>query len=213
MANQPNPKVVQMLKELHTAKQSKGSISIEDMTNILEKAVETESAEGASFALIKNEIAAIAQQLAKARGELSQMGKAEGDQAINEASQHLDAVIKDTEEATNKIMDGAEAIQAKVAAKDEGWEGSVNQHISEIFEACNFQDLTGQRISKVLKTLQFVEEKTNRLQSLLSGAGEEVLEMAATPKQGEREDEDLCNGPQLDAVSQEDIDALFSSNG
>ncbi len=213
MANNPSPQVLQLLKELSDTKIKNGSIGIEDMTSILEKAVKGETTiETAPFALIKNEISAIANQLAQARGELSEMNSGDGSQDIAEASDHLGEVVKATEDATNQIMDSVERIQSHVAQKSDGWEEKIATEVSGIFEACNFQDLTGQRIAKVVKTLNFVEEKIERLQSLINNTGSKVITLEKkAPAAPQREDEALCNGPQLGAVSQDDIDALFSN--
>lgn len=39
----------------------------------------------------------------------------------------------------------------------------MNEMIVRIFEACNFQDLTGQRITKVVRALSFIEERVDAM--------------------------------------------------
>lgn len=87
--------------------------------------------------------------------------------------------------------------------------------MTEIFEASNFQDITGQRITKVVSTLKVIEEKINALVTIL---GDEVQRAAATDQpnaanDGAPGDEDLLNGPQLpsNAIDQDEIDKLLSS--
>ena len=80
-----------------------------------------------------------------------------------------------------------------------------------IYEACNFQDLTGQRISKVVKTLAFVEE---RVANMMAIWGEAELATLPLPPSIEKQDEGLdLHGPAQagasDSVSQADIDKLF----
>jgi chemotaxis protein CheZ len=81
-----------------------------------------------------------------------------------------------------------------------------------IFEACNFQDLTGQRISKVLETLQFVEDSVGRMMEIWGGR--EVVKGYAGAILTERSDKKLVSGPKLDGepghASQQEIDALFA---
>lgn len=124
--------------------------------------------------------------------------------AVNEAKGELCEVIKSTEEATDTILDMAEHIQAcctQVTEKNIAQD--IQNDVSRIFEACNFQDLTGQRITKVNQTLDFVE---NSVGSLLKA----LVKSLGTSTQQTEEDK-LKNGPQQaqKAPSQDDIDRLF----
>ncbi len=80
----------------------------------------------------------------------------------------------------------------------------------QIFEACNFQDLTGQRVGKVVETLAFLEEHVGRLMEIWRGV--EQFKPVAFDEIPEG-DKKLLNGPKLagDAghSSQNDIDTLF----
>jgi chemotaxis protein CheZ len=77
--------------------------------------------------------------------------------------------------------------------------------VTQIYEASSFQDITGQRITKVVRALQSMETK---LQALAGAFGRADFTPAA-PVEG---DAALLNGPQLaqSASSQDDIDALFA---
>ena len=77
-----------------------------------------------------------------------------------------------------------------------------------MFEACNFQDITGQRISKVVKTLQFIEERVNKMIEIW---GEEGFTDVKQDQEERDAEAALLNGPQLanQGVSQADIDKLF----
>lgn len=74
--------------------------------------------------------------------------------------QEIEAVIRLNAEAANRIMDAAEHISECIDI--EGVPGEVRfavlDHVTAIFEACGFQDLTGQRIQRALKTLRSIEE-------------------------------------------------------
>jgi chemotaxis protein CheZ len=88
----------------------------------------------------------------------------------------------------------------------------IGDSVVAIFEACNFQDLTGQRISKVMTTMKFIENRITAMMDIWGGVDE--IKAHAPAKVDERgEDEKLLNGPKLDGdvghASQDDIDALF----
>jgi chemotaxis protein CheZ len=86
---------------------------------------------------------------------------------------------------------------------------------TEIYEACGFQDITGQRITKVVKALKDIEEK---IDALVEAFGSEIAKYKKSAPEEEPEpeavtDEDLLNGPQLKekAQTQEEIDVLLAS--
>lgn len=124
------------------------------------------------------------------------------------ATDELDAIVEATSEATGTIMDACDVIMEK--ANEVGGENGdvIVAEVMKIFEACSFQDITGQRVSKVIKTFHDIEGKIDKLVSVLgikiTGVGEEEDERS--------EDEKLLNGPQLtgQGVSQEDIDKLLA---
>ena len=137
------------------------------------------------------------------------------DDFIPEATDELDAVIGATEDATSRILDATELIQTAAEALDDPHKSELIDHVTKIFEASNFQDITGQRITRVVKTLQHIETKIGALVGLL---GEEV----ATARQESGEppaaetapnEENLLNGPQMEseAISQDEIDKLLAS--
>ncbi len=74
--------------------------------------------------------------------------------------QEIEAVIRLNAEAANRIMDAAEHISNCIEVDGVPAEVrfTVLNHVTAIFEACGFQDLTGQRISRALKTLRSIEE-------------------------------------------------------
>lgn len=88
----------------------------------------------------------------------------DGTTAAN-AGVELDAVVEMTEQAANRILDAADRITTRIhAAKDSGSDAStalddIDKDVEEIFMACSFQDITGQRIRKTLENLKMVEER------------------------------------------------------
>lgn len=138
------------------------------------------------------------------------------DDRLATAARELQAVVRATEGATFTIIDIAERVDellhdlrshtgdaAVVATADEIAETTV-----DLYEACNFQDITGQRIKKVVNTLQFVEE---RLAAMIEIWGADTLSVTEHPGELRDEEANLLDGPQMeeDAIAQEDIDKLF----
>jgi chemotaxis protein CheZ len=85
--------------------------------------------------------------------------------------------------------------------------------VVKIFEACNFQDLTGQRITKVVATLKFIETHIVRMMEIWGGL--DAFKDIEAEKIAERTgDAALLNGPKVDGevghASQDDIDSLFA---
>lgn len=139
-----------------------------------------------------------------------------GNQIFPETSLELNAICKATEDAVNTIMDACEEIQAitePIVTLKSGQK--IEELIIKIYEACNFQDLTGQRISKVLKALDSIESHLGKMQNLFSTDLMNIIEEANTnlDDAAEGSDMSLMNGPQLDeeAPSQDDIDELFKN--
>ncbi len=127
------------------------------------------------------------------------------------AGKELDAIVKSTEEATNTIMTSAESIMAADTSDPAAYQTAVNDEVMKIFEACSFQDITGQRISKVIETLQFIESRIDRLVDTMGVSDGDAALSDEEQERQDRKDDQLLNGPQLDGegTSQDDIDALF----
>ncbi len=132
---------------------------------------------------------------------------------IPNATDELDAVVGATEDATNRIMDVCDEMSTIAGeCTPEIYERLVGC-TTKIFEACNFQDVTGQRITKVVETLKHID---TRIEAIVKAMGDEIHRVggnhvphnihAADPEKG------LLNGPQLpqNAISQDDIDKLLS---
>lgn len=134
------------------------------------------------------------------------------------ATSELEAVVTDTEEATETILSSAEAIDnltqrmtSRLPPEDVEMARAIQGEVVKLFEACNFQDITGQRIRKVVKLLVFIEERVSRMTEIWGGA--ELMTQGNGPEKREG-DAALLNGPALshdsNVVSQDDIDSMFS---
>jgi chemotaxis protein CheZ len=139
-------------------------------------------------------------QLQRMQGELARvMALPVG--ATRNSGIELEGVVRATESAANTIMTAAEAIRAAVEAGAD--KAAVLDQVNAIFEACSFQDLTGQRIRRALAHLQAIEGALAQLVEL-SGA---VQVERARPDTIKATAEITGEGPDL---SQDEIDRLFA---
>lgn len=208
-----------LLKSMVDLRQEKGAITLQDVGEIfmdLASSLNPSSSNVDEF--VHAEIARLAKYIVDAKQEIFAIqtnDKAED--VIMDASAHLDEVIKHTEEATNSIMDATDKIQEHAAGVGGEKEEKIMEASNLIYDACTFQDITGQRIRKVIKLLENIEERINKLNDLF-GEIPQFADADTKPAGGvvvPMSDKDLLNGPQLrdKAASQEDIDALFASLG
>lgn len=128
---------------------------------------------------------------------------------IPDANVQLDAVVQATENATNKILDSVEVIQNAISGIEGKAADIIMEEVTKIFEASNFQDITGQRIRKVVKAMMDIEASVNHL--LIAMEGKVHIEARAKPKEVSA-DKALMSGPQIDTPSQDDIDKLFADS-
>ena len=110
----------------------------------------------------------IADFIQKARDEISGLQPNDiKDSRIPGASMELDAVVRDTERATETIMSEAEGLMNANPADLKIYKAEVDAAMLRIFEACSFQDLTGQRVNKVIATLRHIEERVSQFAGAL----------------------------------------------
>ncbi len=79
--------------------------------------------------------------------------------ATRNSGLELEAVVQATEAAANRIMEAAEAIGdwLREGRRDPESVEAAAEKVNAIFEACTFQDVTGQRIRRAIQHLQQVE--------------------------------------------------------
>ncbi len=155
----------------------------------------------------------LARYIAKARQEIAQLRPDElKAEKLPRAGQELEAIVMATEEATNTIMQAAEDIMAATPDDDPvAYKALADDACLKIFEACSFQDITGQRVSKVVKTIQHVEE---RLAALQAAWGPDFGDAPADDVDAPEGEAKLLNGPALEGegVSQNEVDAMFAAD-
>jgi chemotaxis protein CheZ len=166
---------------------------------------------------LKQELDLMYEAISRTKREIASLHASEAGQArVARASLELDAVIGSTESATQSILHAAEEIDemAKTLAasvkneQEQALAQDIQDHVVRIYEACNFQDLAGQRIGKATTTLKFIEQHILRMMDIWGGL--DSYAAAATADERSR----LLNGPRLegdaDHASQQDIDRMFN---
>lgn len=183
-----------------------------------------------SASKLYHELGELAKFINAAKKELQQVKSSDiANQQLPSASNHLDEIVQMTEKATGTIMDECDKLSTfhndtrerlmnmdppldpdALAGVDAGLQEAMTS-ITHIYEACNFQDITVQRIQKVVKALQEVERQVLRM-VVVFGLVENEGKLDAETKKELSEDAALLNGPQLagQGLEQDDIDAILS---
>ena len=188
-------------------------LSIDELASLRDRVAEA--------AKLQAELAELSGAIERTKQELSALHY-DGPSAarFQEAGSELDAVVNATEQATDTILTASEKIDSAAAhlgasAIDDigrNQAEEIAEQVVNIFEACNFQDITGQRITKVVNALQFIDERVSKMMEIWGGAND-LASFAPAPQEAEG-DEALLNGPALEEhnghASQDDIDALFA---
>jgi chemotaxis protein CheZ len=177
---------------------------------------------------VRGELAAINTAIDETKRHVGAIrARAASNAGVETAADELGAVVQDTERATISILDSAERIEmlAGVIQSDMSAD-NVRRRSDEIaalaqaiFESCNFQDLTGQRIARVCETLEFIARRVHHMVEAWGGkdAIDAIIAREAEALERQRIMEGthaLAQGPRLsDAddghVDQADIDRLF----
>jgi chemotaxis protein CheZ len=131
---------------------------------------------------------------------------------IPAAGQELSAIIKATEGATHTIMECAETLMGADISDPAAYKALVDEKMILIFEACSFQDITGQRIAKVVETLQQIERRVARFATAVGTHSDHAFADEQERLRAERRERLLLHGPQVDGagINQAEVDALIS---
>jgi chemotaxis regulatin CheY-phosphate phosphatase CheZ len=128
---------------------------------------------GAKADRLRFDLIDMAGAIARAKAEIAAIGPAAHGGRIAEASNELDAIVKSTEVATSDILAAAEQLQEVAwTLREAGVEAAacdlIDQRATDIYTACSFQDMTGQRTHKVIQVMRYLED---RLAAMLAIAG------------------------------------------
>lgn len=179
---------------------------------------------------IFHELGELAMFINDTRKQLTEVSKDHiADKELPDAESQLDAIIKMTEQATGRIMDSCDQLnmfhgdlRERLINMDPpldpdalaGVDDALTQaqtSVTHIFEACNFQDITGQRIQKVVKLLQDIERKVLKMVVTL-GLVEKADKLDESDVETFNADAQLLNGPSIpgQGLEQDDIDAILA---
>lgn len=173
---------------------------------------------GKHVGVLRRELMEMAASIEQARREVAALRPPDGSgDKILSATNELDAIVISTERASFEILNAAERLmdlagKLRASGADPSMCNEIDTQVNDIFTACSFQDLTGQRTSKVVNALRYIEQ---RVMAMISIWGEDGLAGIVIKEEqtDSRPDAHLLNGPQLDGhgVSQADVDSMFDS--
>ncbi|OAN53845.1 chemotaxis protein CheZ [Paramagnetospirillum marisnigri] len=189
------------------------TIAVDKIGEVVRAMLETMAGDiSAGDLRLYQELESLATYIHAAKEEIAALRPGEiRDEFIASATDELDAIVGATEAATNEIMDAAESLGSLTPLIDQQVADRLDEITTRIFEACTFQDITGQRITKVVRALKEIETRVESLVRMFGGD----IDGGKAKSGGEQPltDEDLLNGPQLpgNGTNQADIDALLAS--
>jgi chemotaxis protein CheZ len=170
------------------------------------------------------EVEELGQTIAAAKAEIAALHVDDINAShIPSATDELDAIIAHTATATERILETCETLDhvAEILGREEAASpaaaasAQLQDATTRIYEACSFQDITGQRITKVVATLKTIESKIAHMISTFGHAGSLPVVPVPVPSAAAETNADaaLLNGPQLPtlAMDQSDIDKLLAS--
>jgi len=209
-----------MERQLADLRRRRIHVDPQDILEVVESVMGSLHGDSSSLnAKLHSEVEALAVYISTVKAEIAEIRADKiNDEYVPTASDELSAIVGATEQATNAIFEAVETIEGLSQEMAPEVADRVAAAVTNIYEACGFQDITGQRISKVVKALQSIEQM---VQDLLVAFGEDSGAPRRTAKappapeaQGaKRDDKSLMNGPQLpaNANNQAEIDALLAS--
>lgn len=165
--------------------------------------------------ILREELREMSAYIHQTRREIAALRPADaGANRIMAATGELDAIVSATERATSDILNGAERVQALAGKLPQDGEvgeiaREITSQITEILTACSFQDITGQRTTKVVNTLRYLEQRVNSMIEIWGVDGS--VRPVDLPPEDNRPDAHLLNGPAADGgPSQDEVDALLA---
>jgi len=199
----PAPSSTAVLDEVRALR-----MMIEPLYGVLENLKENYREELRSFASLKVDMTEIESAIAGTKKELAALKVGHNIGGVEVAALELETVVSQTEVAANDILAAAESIETMAGAIQsettldacKGLANDIADKVTIIYMACNFQDLSGQRVRRVVDTLNFVEGRIHKMIDAWGGlqALHELIEREIQSQEEERETEGsaaLLTGP------------------
>ena len=203
-------------KEIAELQRRTGTVDAQDLLEVIQTVVDSIGNDLDCGPLkVYAEVSELATYIKTAREDISALCPSEiTEEHLPTASDELDAIVEATEQATNSIFEAVEGIEGIAANLPEETATQITDHVTAVYEACSFQDITGQRINKVVNTLKHIEARIEEIMVAFNAQhqGEDrPHSKRPSPVEDARPDAHLMNGPQAEgeAISQDDIDALL----
>lgn len=206
------------LKErIETLRQERGdNVKVRDIPELVASMVSTMQGELELAALkIGGELKELVDFISAAKAEIASIQpNALSKHDIPGAADELDAIVQHTEGAATQIMDCADEVTNIAGEVDGELSEKLTAIAMRIYEASSFQDITGQRVTKVVRVLKHIEEKLGQLAEAVGDSSQPLEKVIHRDTKGEPTDpKELLNGPALEGAgnNQDDIDALLAS--
>ncbi len=176
--------------------------------------------EATSLEVLRAELQSMAAHIQTAKQEIAALHEKDhkvesSANRIVTATSELDQIVQATERATSDILNAAERVMeiAGTLPAELAEQGQIlTDQATEIFTACSFQDITGQRISKVVNTLRYIDQRVAAMVEIWGADALTSVKPAAAPAADGRADSHLLNGPSMPGQgrTQDEIDALLN---
>jgi hypothetical protein len=168
------------------------------------------------------ELVEMSEAIARTRREIAQIKPPhQFDKQLISATEELDHIVEATEKATSDILQAAEEIQ-EVAwiLRERGTDmelcDKIDQRATDIYTACSFKDITGQRTGKVVKALRFIEQRINAMIEIwgvddIAFKVDDIASKMHAFADTTRDDDVLLHGPQArgEGLRQDDVDRMM----
>ncbi len=192
----------------------------------IERAVTKPSSRPGAPDNVLAELVEMSEAIARTRREIAQIRPPhqldQFDQQLFHATLELDHIVDATEKATSDILEAAEEIQEVAwTLREKGIEielcDKIDQRATDIYTACSFQDITGQRTGKVVKALRFIEQRINAMieiwgvEDIAFKVDDIATKMRSFAEQVRGADDGLLHGPSDEGagLKQDDVDRML----
>lgn len=157
------------------------------------------------------------EKITNTRKEIQSISRMAGERDVSGfdgVGDELEAIVVDTQKATESILDAVDAIEADLRDHElrtkcpEAYD-SILHRCGSITTLCSFQDITGQRVQKVVEIIQMIDQQIGAIErNFAEPVRRDDRELTAREKEQKA---GLLRGPQMpdQAISQEAIDAFF----
>jgi chemotaxis protein CheZ len=209
-------------ERLDSLQQQRGGVfGSEDIVAVVEGILSTMDGDLSQTNLkLYAELESLARYITEAKSEIAALRPDEiRNRHLPTATDELEAIVGATEQATNGILEAMEILEGLTPEMSPELGEKITDAVTRVYEACNFQDITGQRITKVVKALQHIEQKVDGLLAVfgadIAERHQSEMDAAEEAESDEAKDKKLLNGPQLpdSASSQDEIDKLMADFG